>query len=93
MYVNMQHSKYKFYQTNGSHERAPKDRSHIRCLNCQTEGNYANTCPLPKREGGTGPGVTVKTAAPASTGEEIQNEEFEEIRKVDYDEWDNFVFL
>jgi hypothetical protein len=26
-------------------------------------------------------------------GEEIQNEEFEEIGKADYDEWDNFAFL
>jgi hypothetical protein len=84
-------------------EQAPKDRSHIRCFNCQTKGHYANKCPHPKREDGAGPGATAKEAAPAKevteaklfliAGEEIPKEGFEEIRKADYDEWDNFAFL
>jgi hypothetical protein len=81
----------------------PKDRSHIRCFNCQTKGHYTNKCPHPNREDGTGPVATVKEAAPAKevaeakqfliTGEEIPNEGVEEIRKADYDEWENFAFL
>jgi hypothetical protein len=84
-------------------ERAPKDRSHIICFNFQTKGHYANKCPHPKREDGAGAGATanevghVKEITEANqfliASEEIQNEEFEEIRKPDYDEWDNFAFL
>jgi hypothetical protein len=54
-------------ENNEREERPPpKDRSNIRCFNCQNKSHFANKCPLVKKEDGVAPAPAVDTAKDGS---------------------------